>query len=91
MNAPKRTLAGIASKYIKSWTREIVTPMAWMIALHKRPEDPVAYQQYYMDVHRPMAAKLPGLKRYILSDGPVTGGDAAGNFFFIALLEFESV
>jgi len=36
--------------------------MAKLIALYKQPEDPVAFDQHYYEVHVPITEKIPGLR-----------------------------
>src|SRR5689334_15670018 len=53
--------------------------MAKVYAMYKRPADPAAFDRYYYATHVPIARKLPGLRHYEVTTGPVTmvgGGDA---------------
>lgn len=45
--------------------------MAKLVAIHAMPEDPETYSRYYFDVHVPLVLKLPGLRRYDVTNGPV--------------------
>lgn len=36
--------------------------MAKLIALYKHPEDPIAFDQHYNEVHVPITEKIPGLR-----------------------------
>ena len=54
-----------------------------------KPEDVEAFEQYYRDVHCPLAAKCPGLRRLVLTrtaDG-LEGGTPA--FYRVAELLFD--
>ncbi len=50
-----------------------------------KPEDPVAFDAYYRNTHIPIAAKIPGLKRFVLNKGRA----GEGEFYQIAELHFE--
>ncbi|MGY3077061.1 hypothetical protein ACVWZZ_003432 [Bradyrhizobium sp. LM6.10] len=45
--------------------------MAEIVVLYKTPTDPAAFDKYYAETHIPLAKKLPGLKKYAISKGPV--------------------
>lgn len=64
--------------------------MARMLVIYKTPEDPVAFDRHYFDVHIPLAKKLPGIRRYEVSHGPVTAL-AGGEAYMVAILTFDSV
>ena len=64
--------------------------MARMLVIYKTPEDPVAFDRQYFDVHIPLAKKLPGIRRYEVSHGPVTAL-AGGEAYLVAILTFDSV
>lgn len=50
------------------------------------PADPEAFEQHYTDVHIPLAAKLPGLRRFSRSHPRGLGGEAP---YFVAELWFD--
>jgi len=37
--------------------------MVTLIALYKKPDDPVAFQEHYENIHTPLIRKVPGLRR----------------------------
>lgn len=37
--------------------------MVKLIVLYKKPADPAAFDKHYFDVHAPLAAKMPGLRK----------------------------
>ena len=45
--------------------------MAEVVVLYKTPKDPAAFDKYYAETHIPLAKKLPGLRKYEVSQGPV--------------------
>ena len=66
-------------------------PMAKLLVLYKPVADPVSFDRHYFDVHVPLAKKIPGLERYEVSSGPVSGPDGASSYHLVATLEFESM
>ena len=65
--------------------------MAQLIVLYKHPADTAAFDAYYESTHIPVAKKIPGLRRYEVSRGPVqkAGGDSP--YRLIAVLSFDSL
>jgi uncharacterized protein (TIGR02118 family) len=64
--------------------------MARMLVIYHRPEDPAAFDRHYAEVHVPLAKQLPGLRRYDVSRGAVTGPHGSG-VHMVATLTFDSV
>jgi uncharacterized protein (TIGR02118 family) len=65
--------------------------MAQMVVVYKTPKDVEAFNRHYFDVHVPMAKKLPGLRKYEVSTGPITMLGAATVTYFVAVLYFDSL
>jgi uncharacterized protein (TIGR02118 family) len=64
--------------------------MAQLLVLYDRPADPAAFDRYYHERHIPIAKKIPGLRSYRVSEGPVQA--LAGNApYMIATLDFDSM
>lgn len=65
--------------------------MAKLVALYKKPADKAAFDSHYFSNHIPIAKKIPGLRGYEVSSGPV--GTPAGDspFHLVALLSFDSL
>jgi len=64
--------------------------MAKLIALYKKPTDAAAFDAYYLGTHVPKAKKVPGLKRYEVSAGPVGTPQGASAYHLVAILGFDS-
>lgn len=64
--------------------------MATLVALYNKPADAVAFDSYYFSTHVPIAKKIPGLRRYQVSVGPVTTPQGDSPFHLIAILGFDS-
>ena len=65
--------------------------MAQMIAIYRTPKDPAAFVQHYFEIHVPLARQLPGLRRFETSRGPVISLYGAGEAYFVATLNFDSL
>ena len=65
--------------------------MAKMQVIYRQPNDPTAFEQHYFEVHIPLAKRLPGLRRYEVSKGPVTLVTPGNAPYFVATLHFDSV
>jgi uncharacterized protein (TIGR02118 family) len=65
--------------------------MANLIALYKTPADAAAFDKYYYSTHVPLAKKVPGLRKYEVSTGPVASGQGASGLHLVAVLTFDSV
>jgi uncharacterized protein (TIGR02118 family) len=65
--------------------------MAKLVALYKRPTDTAKFDAYYYGTHVPIAKKVPGLRAYEVSRGPVNGVSGPSPYHVVALLEFDSM
>lgn len=65
--------------------------MARLLALYRTPKDPAAFDRYYFATHAPLAWKIPGLRKYDVSDGAVLGPEGPSNFYLVATLHFDSL
>ncbi len=64
--------------------------MAQLLVLYNTPADPAAFDRYYHQTHIPLARKIPGLRSYLISGGPVQA--VAGTApHLIATLNFDSM
>jgi uncharacterized protein (TIGR02118 family) len=65
--------------------------LADLVVLYKTPTDPAAFDKYYADIHIPLAKKLPGLRKYTVTKGPVATPGGPSPFYLIAILSFDSM
>ncbi len=65
--------------------------MAKTIAMYKRPVDPAEFDRYYYATHVPLAKRIPGLRKYEVTAGPVTTPAGASPYHLVALLTVDSV
>ena len=45
--------------------------MARMIVIYRTPPNAEAFDRHYFDIHVPLAKKIPGLRKYEVSHGPI--------------------
>jgi len=64
--------------------------MAILLAIYKTPKNTAAFDSYYVSTHAPLAKKVPGLRNYEVSAGPVGLPVEAGNVHLVAMLTFDS-
>ena len=63
--------------------------MVKLTALYKKPNDIQEFDRYYQEVHTPLAAKMPGLKK--MEVGQVVGSPAGeSEYHLIANLYFDN-
>lgn len=65
--------------------------MAQLLVLYKTPTDPAAFDRYYFSKHVPLAKKIPGLRKYTVTHGPVLTPSGPSQLHLIATLEFDDV
>ena len=65
--------------------------MAQVVVMYKTPKDAAAFDKHYSDIHIPLAKKIPGLKKYEVSQGPVATPAGPSGFHLIAVLTFDNM
>ena len=70
-------------------TRETI--MALVMAVYKTPKDKAAFDRYYRETHAPLAKKIPGLRSFVISKGPVAMPGGTSDVHFVACLAFDSM
>uniref|UniRef100_Q07I21 Ethyl tert-butyl ether degradation EthD n=1 Tax=Rhodopseudomonas palustris (strain BisA53) TaxID=316055 RepID=Q07I21_RHOP5 len=65
--------------------------MAQLVVIYKTPQDPAAFDAYYAATHIPLAQKLPGLRDYQISKGPVASPVGDSGVHLIATLTFDDL
>jgi len=66
-------------------------PMAQLLALYHQPADPAAFDRYYFETHVPIAKRVPGLRSYVVNDGPLNAIAGSPAPYLIAELGFDSM
>lgn len=64
--------------------------MAKVIALYKKPTDPVAFDSHYWSTHMPLAKTMPGLRKYEVSTGPIGTPSGEASLYMVGILTFDS-
>ena len=64
--------------------------MATLMILYNKPADAAAFDAHYFDKHVPLAKKIPGLRKYEVSNGPVATPEGPSPYHLVALLTFDS-
>ena len=65
--------------------------MARLLVLYATPDDPAAFDKHYAETHVPLVQKIPGLKKFELSSGPVVMPLGPSSFHLVATLSFDSM
>ena len=45
--------------------------MARMVVIYRTPKNVEAFDRHYFEIHVPLAKRIPGLRKYEVSDGPI--------------------
>jgi uncharacterized protein (TIGR02118 family) len=65
--------------------------MAKMTVIYATPKDPAAFDKHYFETHVPLAKKLPGMRRYDVSRGPVATIPGSPRCYLIGTLHFDDL
>lgn len=65
--------------------------MAQMVVIYRTPQDVEAFDRHYFQIHVPLAKKIPGLRKYEVSDGPIATPVGAPDVHRIGTLYFDDM
>ena len=65
--------------------------MAQLLVIYKTPKDTAAFDKHYSEKHIPLAKKIPGLRKYEVSRGPVATPAGPSGFHLVATLHFDDM
>ena len=65
--------------------------MAQVVVTYKTPKDPAAFDKYYAEIHIPLAKKMPGLRKFEISQGPVISPAGPSGIHLMAILTFDNM
>jgi uncharacterized protein (TIGR02118 family) len=65
--------------------------MAQLIGLFNHPADPGAFDDQYHHHYLPLIKKIPGLRSYTISSGPVSAAEGASPYHLVAVLTFDTL
>ena len=63
--------------------------MVQVLVLYNTPANPAAFDRYYHQAHIPFARKIPGLRSYVINNGPIQALSGISPYL-IATLHFDS-
>ena len=65
--------------------------MAKVVVTYGIPSDVASFDRHYKEIHIPLALKLPGLKKFETSEGPVVTPAGPSPVHLVAILHFEDM
>jgi uncharacterized protein (TIGR02118 family) len=65
--------------------------MARLVVMYKTPADAAAFDEHYAQTHVPIAKRIPGLRKYEISQGPVMTPAGPSSYHLIATLHFDDL
>jgi uncharacterized protein (TIGR02118 family) len=65
--------------------------MARLVVMYRMPQDAAAFDKYYVGTHVPIAKKLPGLRKYEISQGAVATPAGPSSYHLVAILHFDDM
>jgi uncharacterized protein (TIGR02118 family) len=65
--------------------------MARLLVMYKTPRDATAFDKHYAEKHIPLAKKIPGVRKYEVSKGPVGTPGGPSGYHLVAVLHFDDV
>lgn len=63
--------------------------MVKLVVAYGHPEDPAAFDEHYAGTHRPLAEKIPNLRRFETGKVLGTADGSPAPYYFLAELWFE--
>ena len=65
--------------------------MARLVVMYRTPRDAVAFDIHYFEKHVPIAKRIPGLRKFEVSQGPVATPAGPSAFRLVAILHFDNL
>jgi uncharacterized protein (TIGR02118 family) len=65
--------------------------MAQLVVMYKTPKDVAAFDKHYFEKHIPIAKKIPGLRKYEVSQGPVATPAGPSGYHLVAVLQYDNL
>jgi len=59
--------------------------------MYKTPKDAAAFNKHYDEKHVPIAKRLPGLRKYEVSQGPVATPAGPSSYHLVVILHFDNL
>jgi uncharacterized protein (TIGR02118 family) len=65
--------------------------MAHVVVMYRTPKDAAVFDKHYFETHVPLVNKMPGLRKYEVSQGPVATPVGPSPFYLVATLYFDNI
>jgi uncharacterized protein (TIGR02118 family) len=65
--------------------------MATLVVMYKTPKDTAAFDKHYVEKHIPLAKKIPGLRKYEVSQGQVATPTGPSGYHLVAVLQYDNL
>jgi uncharacterized protein (TIGR02118 family) len=65
--------------------------MAQLLVMYKTPHDTAAFDKHYAEKHIPLAKKIPGVRKYQVSKGPVATPAGPSPYHLVATIQFDDI
>ncbi len=65
--------------------------MAQLVVMYKTPADPAAFDKHYFEKHVPIAQRIPGMRKFTVSQGPVATPAGPSDCYLVATLDFDDL
>jgi uncharacterized protein (TIGR02118 family) len=65
--------------------------MARLVVMYKTPKDTAAFDKHYFETHVPIAKKIAGVRKYEVSQGPISTPGGPAGIHLIATLHFDDL
>jgi uncharacterized protein (TIGR02118 family) len=65
--------------------------MAHLVVMYKTPKDTAAFDKHYVDKHVALAKKIPGVRKYEISQGAVATPGGPSGYYLVAVLLFDDM
>ncbi len=65
--------------------------MARLVVMYRTPKDVGAFDKHYFETQVPIAKRIPGLRKYEVSQGPVVTPAGPSGLHLIATLHFDDL
>ena len=65
--------------------------MAQLVVMYKTPADAAAFDKHYFEKHVPIAKRIPGIRKYTVSQGPVATPAGPSDCHLVAILDFDDM
>lgn len=65
--------------------------MAHMVVIYRTPKDVAAFDRHYFQIHVPLAKKIPGVRKYQVSDGAILTPVGNPDVYRIGTVHFDDL